>query len=136
MSRHSPTRKGWCVLVFLLCVTAFPARGQDPVKLDPAFNRVEFENERVRILRVRLGPRQNDSLHEHPASIAVTLTDQHVRVTGSDGVSRELRRKAGEVRYLEPSIHRIENLSDAPYETVLVELKGPTGAAARREVLK
>ena len=124
MCRECPTRRGRFVLAFALCVTAFPALGQDPVKIDPAFNKVEFENERVRILRVRLGPLQKDSLHEHPASIAVTLTDQHVRVTSPDGVSRELRRKAGEVRFLEPSIHRVENLSEAPYETVLVELKG------------
>ncbi len=123
MCRHSPTRQGRFLLVFVLCLTAFPALGQDPVKIDPAFNTVEFENERVRILRVRVGPRQKDSLHEHAASIAVTLTDQHVRVTSSDGASRELRRKAGEVRFLEPSIHRIENLSEAPYETVVVELK-------------
>ena len=127
MYRDSPTRKGWFLLVLVLCLTAFPALGQDPVKIDPAFNRVEFENDRVRILRIRLGPGQKDSLHEHPASIAVTLTDQHVRVTGADGVSRELRRKAGEVRYLEPSVHRIENLSEAAYETVLVELKGSPG---------
>ena len=39
-------------------------------------------------------------------------------------MSRELRRKAGEVRYLEPSIHTVENLSEAAYETILVELKG------------
>lgn len=125
MYRDSPTRKRRLLLVLILCVTAYPALGQDPVKIDPAFNTVEFENERVRILRVRLGPGQKDSLHEHPASIAVTLTDQHVRVTGPDGVSRELRRRAGEVRYLEPSVHRIENLGQVPYETVLVELKGP-----------
>ena len=124
MRRDSPTLKGRFLFAFVLCVTAFPALGQDPVKTDPAFNQVEFENERVRILRIRLGPGQKDSLHEHPASIAVTLTDQHVRVTGADGGSRELRRKAGEARFLEPSVHRIENLSEAPYETILVELKG------------
>jgi hypothetical protein len=124
MRRVSATRKGGVLFAFVLGVTAFPAVGQDPVKTDPAFNHVEFENERVRILRIRLGPGQKDSLHEHPAGVAVTLTDQHVRVTGADGVSRELRRKAGEARYLEPSVHRIENLSEAPYETILVELKG------------
>ena len=127
MRRHSGTCKRRFLLAFALCITAAPALGQDPVKTDPAFNHVEFENERVRILRIRLGPGQKDSLHEHPAGIAVTLTDQHVRVTGADGVSRELRRKAGEARYLEPSVHRIENLSEAPYETILVELKGSPG---------
>lgn len=122
-SRRTATREGGLCLVFVLCMTAFPAVGQDPVKLDPAYNTVEFENERVRILRIRFGPLQKDSMHEHPASITVTLTDQHVRITTPDRVSREIRRKAGEVRFLEPSTHMVENLSDAPYETVLVELK-------------
>lgn len=115
--------------VLVLCTTTLPAIGQDPVRLDPAFNTLEFENDRVRILRVRLPPSRKDSMHAHPASIAVTITDQHVRVTGSDGVSREFRRKAGEARYLEPSVHMVENLSETPYETVLIELKGPGPAA-------
>ena len=124
MSRYRPSRTGWLLLVFVLCVTAFPALGQDPVKTDPAFNRVEFENDRVRVLRIRLGPGEKDSFHQHPASIAVSLTDQHVRVTGADNASRELQRKAGDVRFLEPAVHKIENLSSSPYETILIELKG------------
>ena len=54
MCRDSPARKGRFLFAFVLCVTAFPALAQDPVKTDPAFNQVEFENERVRILRIRL----------------------------------------------------------------------------------
>jgi hypothetical protein len=119
------------LLITMLWIAAMPAGGQDPVKLDPAFNTVEFENERVRVLRIRLGPRQKDSMHEHPASIAVSLTDQHVRVTGPGGTARELRRKAGDVRYLEPSSHSIENLGDVPYETILVELKAAPAAPVR-----
>ena len=83
------------LLVGMFLLAAPPASAQDRVKVDPEFNHVEFENELVRILRVRLGPGDKDSMHEHPRSIAVTLTDQHVRVTGADGVSNEFRRKAG-----------------------------------------
>ncbi len=111
------------LLVGMFLLAAPPTSAQDPVKVDPEFNHVEFENELVRILRVRLGPGDKDSMHEHPRSIAVTLTDQHIRVTGADGVSNEFRRKAGEARFLPAAVHRIENLSDTPYEAILVELK-------------
>jgi hypothetical protein len=111
----------------MLGLTVPPAARQDPVKLDPAFNTVEYEDDDVRVLRIRLGAGQKDRMHGHPASVAITLTDQHVKVTGADGVVREFQRKAGEARYLPPGVHSIENVSAAPYETVLVELKTARG---------
>ena len=51
----------------------------DPVKLDPQHYKVEFENDRVRVLRVNYGPREKSVMHSHPDGIGLFLTSQHSR---------------------------------------------------------
>jgi hypothetical protein len=55
--------------------------------------------------------------------VAIFLTDQQSRHTSSDGKTKELSRKAGEVRYMEAWEHNPENMSDKPFELIAVELK-------------
>src|SRR5882762_9705579 len=43
----------------------------DPVKLDPKHYKVDFENDRVRVLRISYGPREKSVMHSHPDSMAV-----------------------------------------------------------------
>jgi hypothetical protein len=62
-------------------------------------------------------------MHDHPASVVVYLTDLHQKVTGPDGKTRDLRKKAHEVAYFEALKQADENVSDKPLEAVIVELK-------------
>ena len=97
----------------------------DPVKIDPRHYRVEFENDQVRVLRVRIGPKEAAPMHEHALNRVVTyLTDQNFRVTTADGKVEQVEHKAGEVSWGGPAKHKEENLSDKPFEVVVVELKG------------
>jgi hypothetical protein len=95
----------------------------DAVKADPKHYKVEFENEKVRVLRISYGPNEKSEMHTHPPSIAIFLTDQHSRHTSPDGKTEEMSGKAGEVRYMEAWEHNPENLSDKPFELIAVELK-------------
>ncbi|MBV8843454.1 MAG: hypothetical protein JO307_11650 [Bryobacterales bacterium] len=108
---------------FLLLMLALPALAQDVVKTNPADYKVELENQWVRVLRVKHAPHAKTAMHEHPASVAVFLTDVHERVTGADGQVREVNGKAGEVIYNDAARHEEENVSDQPLEAILVELK-------------
>jgi uncharacterized RmlC-like cupin family protein len=99
--------------------------GADPVKADPKHYKVEFENEKVRVLRVRYGPNEKSEMHSHPNSISIFLTDvDRSRHTLPDGNSDEISAKAGEVMYMEAWEHNPENLSGKPFEVIVVELKG------------
>lgn len=98
-------------LATLITTSAILAQGT-------ATERVEIENAWVRVLRVKQAPHEKAPDHQHPASIAVYLTDLHQRVNGT-----EVTRKAGDVAWLEAGRHAEENLSDQPLEYVLVELK-------------
>ena len=95
----------------------------DPVKLDPQHYKVEFENDRVRVLRVNYGPREKSVMHSHPDGIGLFLTSQHSRFSFTNGQSTESHFRAGEVKWLPGGIHLPENLGDQPLEVVLVELK-------------
>jgi hypothetical protein len=95
----------------------------DPVKLDPDHYKVEFENDRVRVLRVNYGPRERSVMHSHPDGIGLFLTSQHSRFAFTNGRSTENHFKAGEVKWLPEGTHLPENLGDQPIELILVELK-------------
>ncbi len=87
------------------------------------YEKVEFENPRVRVLRVRVGPRGKASMHDRPERVVVWLTDFHVKVLLPDGRTVTRQRKAGEVAWAPAEKHAGENLSDQPFELIDVELK-------------
>jgi hypothetical protein len=106
----------------LLLSLAMTAGAQDPVKLSPDY-KVEIDNAWVRVLRVKHPAHAKIAMHEHPASVAIFLTDIHEKITGADRQVRNLDRKAGEVGFNEASRHAEENISDQPLEAVIIELK-------------
>src|SRR5262250_39630 len=107
-----------------LCLVAASVLAQDAVKVDPKHYKVEFENAQVRVLRVTYGPHEKSVMHDHPANVAVWLTDEHGKFTLPDGKTQETHKKAGETAWGPAEKHLPENLSDKPLELVLVELKG------------
>jgi hypothetical protein len=113
----------------LACILALPARAQDPVQVDSTHYRVEFENDCVRVLRIRYGPGERSVMHDHPDGVGVLLSDAQFRFTMPDGSTRDLTAAAGEVQWAPAGPHLPENRGMAPAEVVLVELKPGRGAA-------
>ena len=101
---------------------------EDPIKVDPNHYKVEFENDQVRILRIRYGPREKSVMHEHPMSVGVYLTDLKGKFTFPDGKTEEISEKAGEARLYPAGEHLPENLGDKPLELILVELKAKSSS--------
>jgi quercetin dioxygenase-like cupin family protein len=107
----------------LWIIGAVPVFAQDPVKVDPKHYTVEFENQQVRVLRIRYGPGDKSVMHEHPASVAVFLTDGQTKFTLPDGKTQQLPAKAGAAVWEAAGKHLPENIGDKPFELILVELK-------------
>jgi hypothetical protein len=95
----------------------------DPVKVDPKHYKVVIDNDRVRILRAKYGPHEKSVMHEHPASVAVYMTDGHTKFTLADGTSQENNTKAHDASWADAGKHLPENLGDKPMEVVVIELK-------------
>ena len=95
----------------------------DPVAVDPKHYKVELENERVRVLRIKYGPHEKSVMHEHPASVAVFITDGHAKFTLPDGTSQDSNSKAHDATWADAGKHLPENVGDKPFEVIVVELK-------------
>jgi quercetin dioxygenase-like cupin family protein len=108
----------------LLTLQFVPAMAQDPVKVDSKHYKVEIENDQVRVLRVTYGPHEKSVMHEHPANVAIFLTDANVKFTMSDGKTTAADVKAGAVKWDAGGKHLPENVGDKSMEVIVVELKG------------
>jgi len=96
----------------------------DPLKVDPADYKLEFENPQVRVTRVHIGAHKKAPEHEHVLNrVVVYLTDQNGSMTTPDGKTETAQHHAGEVSWGGPVRHREENLMDKPFEAVVVEFK-------------
>jgi hypothetical protein len=73
---------------------------------DPRHYKVGFENDQVRVLRVRIGPHQATPEFKDPLNRVV------VYLAGQDTVV-----------WADPAIRKVENPGDHPLDVVLVELK-------------
>ena len=98
-------------------------RANDPIALDPKHYTIEYEDDRMRVLRIRYGPREKSTMHSHPQSIAVVLTDANIRMTYPDGTTEDMQVGPGTVLPMPGVEHLPENLSDRGFEAIEVELK-------------
>ena len=96
---------------------------QDPVAVDPHHYQVEFENDRVRVPRIKYGPGEKSAMHGHPDAVAVFGTDCDGKFNFPDGSSEPIRVNAGQTVWTDRTEHLPVNTSDQPLELVLVELK-------------
>jgi beta-alanine degradation protein BauB len=103
---------------------ASPVAAQDPLKSNPEVYKLVFENASVRVLRVTVKPGAKTTLHEHPDTVIVALSNARVRFTGADGKAVEAALKIDQAMWAPAEKHSGENLEKAPAEVILVELKG------------
>ena len=100
-----------------------PPVALDPVKLDPKYHVVAFENARVRALRTILEPGIRSPLHEHPHYVVVYLTELHTTMTLADGREVDNPRVPGETAWRDYMKHSTLNVGKRTAVEIQVELK-------------
>jgi quercetin dioxygenase-like cupin family protein len=116
------------VAVVALTGIAVSVRAQDAAKVDAKHYTVAFENDQVRVLKVHYGPGEKSTMHSHPNTVAVFITDAKGRFTFPDGKTQEFDVKAGEAMADTAKTHLPENTSDKAFDVVVIELKGKPSA--------
>jgi hypothetical protein len=110
-----------------LVPTVFLQRGPgtypDAVTADPQHYSVSFENELVRVLRVRYPPGERSVMHRHWASCVVFLTDQTFDFTLPDGTTEPASVPAGALGCGDGNVHLPENTQDSAAEFIMMEFK-------------
>ena len=119
-------RIGLLMLALLLCATGRTSTAQSPaqklqdaITADPKHYTVEFENDIVRVLRVRLGGGDSAPAHTHSAYCAIEISDSSLK----EGNGPTAESKAGQVFCGDATSHAPKNVGKALAESIVVEFK-------------
>ena len=96
---------------------------QDWPRTDPKRTRLLLENDRVRVYEGEIEPGGVTPVHSHPDYLAYAFTDAHLKITMPDGAAKEINIRAGTASWNDPETHRIENIGEAPFRVLYLELK-------------
>ena len=124
-------RRGRMAFCAVWLLTALSALGQDLVAVAPAAAKVEHEDARVRVVRLKLAANASLPMHDRPARVVVPLTPNDVRITRADGTTNSVHADAGKAAWSEPGKRSVANLA-VPLENIVVELKSAGGPAQPR----
>jgi len=91
----------------------------DAVTADAKHYSVEFENDIVRVLRVRLGAGESTPRHRHTAYCAIEISDSSLK----EGNGPTSESKAGQVFCGNAESHAPTNVGKALAESIVVEFK-------------
>jgi len=98
-----------------------PSHGAAIPPAGPANAVVEFENESIVVVRIRMAPSEKTPMHDiTSARLVIWLTDAHLRDTHPDGSANETHRRAGEINWVGVQRHAGENLSHEPLEFLAI----------------
>jgi len=107
-----------------LLVVRAQASQSDAAQITP--NKVEFENDQVKVIRGFLAPHQKTLVHSHPYRFGVTLTKNDLMIA-SDGKTVPSKKNAQEIFWSEPVTHQVENVSTERMENIELEFKKDKG---------
>lgn len=116
---------------FLFCLGIQPSVAQDGVKVDPTHYKVQFENEKIRLLHINVGAGEEAKAHSHSGGVMVFLTDGQLKCKYRSGGSEVIHSKAGWTRWVDTGTFELMNAGPIPerqpFEAIFVESKKSTG---------
>jgi len=115
-------------LLFVALALGFASKrayAQDPVKVAPKNVKVVFENDRVRVIEVRIKPGEKIPVHSHPANVTIALSDFKGKFVSDNGEPTVKQFKLDTVLWSEPITHASENVGSTEIHAIAIELKEP-----------
>ena len=131
---------GLGVAFFMAVTGSKPLFPQDPVRVAPKNVKVVFENDRVRVLEVRIKPGEKIPMHSHPPHLTYTLSDFKGKYSTPDGENTLNLGKTNAWSWTESITHDSENVGTTEIHAFAIELKGPpkrkVGTGAKPAAIK
>jgi quercetin dioxygenase-like cupin family protein len=117
-------------IVSLIVLWSGTALAQDPVKVDPSHYKLLLENASVRVLKIDYPVGGKSTMHQHPDSIVIPLSDSKVKFTMPDGKSEDSDMVNESALYSPAGTHSPSNIGTGRIEGILVEFKTPAAGTA------
>ncbi len=96
----------------------------DATFVDAEHDVIEFENDRVRVVRMTYPAGETSPVHDHPPGFAVFLTDADMKNIPEEGEPVDLKFQAGETVWgAGGPPHATENVSESDVVVIRVEMK-------------
>ena len=111
------------MLLFCSAAGVSAAAGQDLVAVASQAATVEYEDARIRVVRLRIPPGGSLPMHDRPARVVIPLTTNHARLSQADGTTSVTRTDAFHVAWSEPTRRAVSNLAATALENIVVEIK-------------
>jgi quercetin dioxygenase-like cupin family protein len=96
---------------------------QEAAQAAPHIYKVLFENERVRLLDVRMKPGEESAQHSHPDYLLYALTGGTVKLSDASGQSAEVEVPEGATMWRDAEEHSALNVGTTELHALFVELK-------------
>ncbi|HTD72443.1 MAG TPA: hypothetical protein VK652_02870 [Steroidobacteraceae bacterium] len=113
-----------CIVLLVLAAVGLlcEAAGQDLVAVAPELAKIEYQDARVRVVRLQIPEHASLPTHDRPRRVVISLSANHVHLTRADGTASETHTEAGNIAWSEAAVRSVLNLG-APVENIVVELK-------------
>jgi hypothetical protein len=98
-------------------------KAKDALTADPQHYKLEFENDRMRVLRLTLKADEVAPVHDDRDALFVCIKECHIRLTRPGGRSQDIHLQAGESRWIYGDTRSEKNLSTQPLEMLVIEPK-------------
>jgi quercetin dioxygenase-like cupin family protein len=96
----------------------------DVLKVTNSGYNLLMENEKVRVMEMRLKPGQKSPMHNHPSDhVVYVFKDAKFKLSFPDGKSAEFEVKAGQVLWIEAGPHETGNIGATEGNNLVIELK-------------
>ena len=114
---------GLFVFLLLFIPGKLMAEIKDPLAAGPNIYRIQFENEKTRVLDAHYRPGQKSEIHSYPDHLLYVIESSRLREIFEDGHYQDTQPKVGELTWIKAGVHSLENLGDTDYHAFLVEIK-------------
>jgi quercetin dioxygenase-like cupin family protein len=96
---------------------------EDAAKVAPHVYKVVFENERARVLEVRMRAGESTAMHSHPDYVVYLLSGGKVRFTSPSGESVDVELPAGAGMWRKAEEHATDNIGTTEVHAFFFEPK-------------
>ena len=100
------------------------AKIPDVMTAAPGAYALLLDNDRVRVMEVRLKPGQKAPMHDHPNDhVVFVVKDAKFKLTFPDGKDNVVDLKAGKTLWMDAGAHETENVGTSDGYNLVVEIK-------------